>query len=408
MALPTYVAAGAPSSGVAAITPALPAGIAANDILLMVVETRSNQAIGIANANGGTWTALGSQDVTGTTATRLTVFWSRYNGTQGDPTTTDSGDHQIAYIEAWRGCITTVDPFEGGVGGVDATSDTTLTATGSSTTGPDRIVIVAASRDNDAAGAHYSGWTNADLANIIERFDDGTIQGNGGGLGVISGEKATSGAYGNTTATLAAATSDAFMAFALIPAGGTPYTASLAGTLTPSGNLAKAVSKPLSGALTAAGNLAKTVGKQLAGTLTPVGALERLTSKALSGTLTTAGTLASVVQKLYTIALTGTLTPAGALAKTVGKQLAGTLTPAGALERLTSKALSGTLTTAGALRKTVGKLLSGTVAFAGTLVTAFSSGGTIMNPFDPPDPGGRAHSSPSANGFDPPDPRLGA
>ncbi len=92
---PTYVAAGSVSSGTGAITPALPGSLATNDILLLFLET-ANQAISISNQNGGTWTQVtnspqGVGTAGGTSATRLTVFWSRYNGTQGAPTTTDSG-----------------------------------------------------------------------------------------------------------------------------------------------------------------------------------------------------------------------------------------------------------------------------------------------------------------------------
>ncbi len=219
-AIPSFVANGGPAGGTAAITPGMPAGIALDDILLLFLETRSGQGIGINTPNGGTWTAIGAQDVGGTTGTRLTALWSRYNGTQTAPVTGDSGDHQYGVIQAYRGCVTTGDPFEGLIGGNDPVSDTVLTADGSTTQGPDRLVIVAASRDQDDAAALYSGWSNADLANITERFVLGTIQGNGGGLGIITGEKAVAGAYGDTTAAVATATSDAFMTFALIPVGG--------------------------------------------------------------------------------------------------------------------------------------------------------------------------------------------
>ena len=54
---PTFVAAGTVASGTGTITPALPAGLQANDILLLFVET-ANQAISITNQNGGTWTQV--------------------------------------------------------------------------------------------------------------------------------------------------------------------------------------------------------------------------------------------------------------------------------------------------------------------------------------------------------------
>lgn len=219
MAFATFVAAGAVSSAVSAITPALPAGIQTDDVLLLPIQTRSAQGASIANAAGGTWTEIGPAQQDGLNpGNRLNLFWSRYNGTQTAPTTNDSGDHQIGAILGFRGCLATGDAYEALAGNADATSDTALTASGSTTLGADRLVLVLAARNVDAAGARYSAWANTDLANIAELFDDGGTAGVGGGIGVISGEKATAGAYGSTTATLAAATSDAFMTLALIPA----------------------------------------------------------------------------------------------------------------------------------------------------------------------------------------------
>jgi hypothetical protein len=45
----------------------------------------------------------------------------------------------------------------------------------------------------------YTSMTNADLANIAERFDAGHIEGNGGGIAIYTGEKFTAGTYGTTT-----------------------------------------------------------------------------------------------------------------------------------------------------------------------------------------------------------------
>ena len=84
---PTFVSASTVSSGTGAITPALPGSMAAGDIILLFVET-ANQTASISNQNGGTWTQVtsspqGTGTAASTSATRLTAFWSRYNGTQG-------------------------------------------------------------------------------------------------------------------------------------------------------------------------------------------------------------------------------------------------------------------------------------------------------------------------------------
>lgn len=220
MALPTYVGEGAPGAGTGSITPGLPAGIQTNDILLLWTESQSGQPTSdpLENENGGTWTKFLVQGAgSGATGTSMGCYWSRYNGTQGAPTVGDTGDHTFGYIEAYRGCVATGTPYEALVQGSEETADTSLEVTGSTTLGADRLVIVGAARPNDDFNAHYSAWANGDLANLTERSDRGTQQGNGGGLATVTGEKAAAGSYGTTTATLANSVVDAFATFALIP-----------------------------------------------------------------------------------------------------------------------------------------------------------------------------------------------
>jgi hypothetical protein len=147
----------------------------------------------------------------------LTVFWSRYNGTQGAPTTSDAGDHQVAHIEAYRGCKTTGNPFNISSGGIDASGPTTLNMTGATTDSNNCLIVLAVADDYDnASTARYSAWTNANLANILERWDNGTATGNGGGIGVATGELKTAAAYGVSTVTqLSAILVDGYMTIAL-------------------------------------------------------------------------------------------------------------------------------------------------------------------------------------------------
>jgi PKD repeat protein len=217
---PTFVAAGAVASNAAAITPALPAGIAANDILLLFVETY-NQAVTIANQNGGTWTEV-TNSPQGTTGTRLTAFWSRYNGTQGAPTTSDSGNHQAGRMIAIRGCVTSGNPWDVTAGGVESTSDTSGSIPGATTTVANTLVVTAIATDlpdsNTTTG--FSAWANANLTSLTERTDNTRSAGNGGGLGVASGVKAAAGAYGNTAVTCATSARKGMMSIALKPTGG--------------------------------------------------------------------------------------------------------------------------------------------------------------------------------------------
>jgi len=183
-----------------------------DDILLLFLET-SNQAITIANQSGGVWTAVAnSPQSTGTAAnanaTRLTVFWSRYNGTQTAPVTSDSGDHQIGRMIAVRGVETTGNPWDITAGGVEAgNNDTSGSIPGATTTVANTLVVAAiATALPDATGTAVftnASWANASLTGVTERTDNSNAANNGGGLGIATGVKATAGLYNATTATLA-------------------------------------------------------------------------------------------------------------------------------------------------------------------------------------------------------------
>lgn len=216
--MPTYVASGTVANLTAAGGVALPAGIAVDDILLLEIET-ANQAVTITAQNGGTWVEVtnspqGTGSAASATATRLTVFWSRYNGTQGAPTISDSGDHQIGRVHAFRGCKTTGDPWNITSGNVEAASDTSLSATGATTTAANCLVCIMASLMDDAQNFGAT-WTNASLANITVRQNSSGTAGNDGRHILVTGEKATAGTYNATTNTLTANSVKAMMTIAL-------------------------------------------------------------------------------------------------------------------------------------------------------------------------------------------------
>jgi hypothetical protein len=220
---PTFVAAGAVASGTGTITPALPAGIATGDILLLFLET-SNQEISISNQNGGTWAEVtnspqGTGTAAGSTGARLTVFWSRYNGTQGAPTTSDSGDHQLGRIIAVRGAVASGNPWDVTAGAVEAASDTSGSIPGATTTVTNTLVVVAiaTSLPDSSTTTNFSSWTNSNLTGIAERTDNTVTAGNGGGLGIATGTKATAGAYSSTAVTLASSAYKGMMSIAIKP-----------------------------------------------------------------------------------------------------------------------------------------------------------------------------------------------
>jgi hypothetical protein len=220
--VPTYVGDGGQASGAGAISPALPGSLRANDILLLFVET-ANQASSIATQGDLTWTEVtnspqGANGGSLATSTRLTVFWARYDGvaTVG-PTTNDSGNHQIGVIMAFRGVVTSGNPWDITSGGTETTSDTSGSIPTATTTVDNTLVVLAiATSVPDADGtAAFSSWTNANLANLTERFDVSRAINNGGALGIATGEKATAGATGTTAVTVSTSATKGMMTIAL-------------------------------------------------------------------------------------------------------------------------------------------------------------------------------------------------
>ncbi|MFO7628883.1 MAG: hypothetical protein R6W06_05085 [Prochlorococcaceae cyanobacterium] len=63
------------------------------------------------------------------------------------------------------------------------------------TTVPNTLVVSLCSRPNDSATASFS-ITNVDLTAVVERFEAGSTQGDGGGFGLWSGLRAVPGAVG--------------------------------------------------------------------------------------------------------------------------------------------------------------------------------------------------------------------
>jgi hypothetical protein len=215
--LPYFVAAGTVAEGTGAIIPGLPSGWAEKDIFLLFVESANETVsapsgyVAVADSPQGTGTAAGAA------ATRISVFWKRATVTEVAPTVADPGDHAIGQILSFRNCIATGDPWDVTSGNTGANS-TSVSIPGDTTTVVNCLVVLAVSNVTDTATPQTSGYTNADLANLTERTDVSTTQGNGGGFAVITGEKASIGAYGATTATLANASEQGRISIALKPA----------------------------------------------------------------------------------------------------------------------------------------------------------------------------------------------
>ncbi len=225
----TWQAAGTAVNGITTTgigaNPAWPAH-AQGDIALLFVESTGGQPVALGVPNGFAAVANSPQATgAGTAGTQLSVFWARATSSaMAAPRIATPSDHFYALIITFRGVIDNGNPIDVTAGGVKAAASTSVTVTGVTTTVANTLVVQAVARDNDNAGAAFSAQANVNLAPITEHSDAGTTNGNGGGLGVWSGVKATAGATGNTTATVTSSI-NAFLTIALKPQPGPRFQA---------------------------------------------------------------------------------------------------------------------------------------------------------------------------------------
>jgi hypothetical protein len=210
-------AVGAVASGIGDVVPGLPAGWAPGWIHALVVET-SNEPV----PSMAAWLNVGSGSinlVTGTVTT-LTMRWRRAMDGDTDPTVPDSGDHQIARIIGFSGCVTTGDPWNVALFATENVSDTSVGFPNPSTTVANTMVVHVVSTGQDTNTAQSSGaGTNAGLTGLTNRMNNWTNAGTGGGFAMITGAKSGTGAIGVTTTTLTTANVKALFTGALSPAG---------------------------------------------------------------------------------------------------------------------------------------------------------------------------------------------
>lgn len=212
---PSVVNVGAVASGTSAITPAFPAGIAAGHLLITVAECEGITAPGAYTLPSG-WAHVTGSPVLQGTNTRLWVIWAVYDGVMTAPSLGSAGDHNVGRMLAVSGCPTTGNPWDVVSTAVETLSDTSATWPGVTTTVADTLVLEILATGADIASTTMVGTlTNATYTSITKQIDNWVIAGNGGGIGVVTGVKATAGATGQSAATLATASTKALMTLAL-------------------------------------------------------------------------------------------------------------------------------------------------------------------------------------------------
>lgn len=216
---PTLGGVGAVVGKVIAISPNLPSGTVAGDLLLMFLET-ANEVITVSG-----WTEMSCSPATrGATCpgdpqcTRLTIFYKTATGSD-TTTTSDSGNHQIGRIIGINaGSWDTGDPFDGCVASSQALT-TSVIMPAITTTNSNTLVFASSVGDgpDSLSTTEFSGEANANLASLTELIDNARNPGNGGALLVVDGTNATPDNIGTTTSTAVTQAARATITFAVNP-----------------------------------------------------------------------------------------------------------------------------------------------------------------------------------------------
>ncbi len=214
MAIPSYKSIAITSSGTGDVVAVLPT-YSDDDILILIVET-ANQSVSTPSG----WTAFthspkGTGTAGDTAATACYLFWLRASGSVSAPTITDPGDHAILKVISYSGCKNTGDPYD--VIATTSGTGTSVTFPEVTTSENDCLIVLIGTDSFDGAGNRLSAQTNANLSSIAERFDNGAVAGNGGGIWITDGGKASAGATGTTSATLSFSVTWVSVTFALQP-----------------------------------------------------------------------------------------------------------------------------------------------------------------------------------------------
>jgi hypothetical protein len=217
VAVPTFVAEGTNNTGTAGVIGGMPAGATTNDILVYHIESYGNEAEPTLTTGwtrvASTGVPLGSLD-----DPRITVWWAPYSAGI-DRNVADTGDHTNVRILAYRGCDTT-NPIDVALTGTNPSNVLSHTIAGPTTTVAECLVCLAVAIGDDS-NTGVTSVANASLTSITSRDTYIAVaSGNDGARFGYSGEKATAGATGSWTFSVATAERSAGIIYALKPPAG--------------------------------------------------------------------------------------------------------------------------------------------------------------------------------------------
>ena len=298
------------------VIPALPAGMVADDIVILVAATEDTGTASI-NANGSiaTWTAITGSPVSVSGGKKLYVWWGRWaSGTTG-PTINATTNMVIAATQAWSGCDTTSSVINTQETGNETTSDTSLSfATTVSTSVANCMVLLISTDDTDSNAAQHGSQANTNLGSVAEQNDVNTNAGTpGGGFQVVEGTLATAGAIGTWTATLGTASPKAYLTLALQP----PQNVTTTKTTTGVARVQKSTTQTTTGK----GDILKTTTR----TTTGKAAIQKTTTQTITGSARLQKTVSQTTTGLGRIqkSVTQTQTGKGAIKNTTTQTTTG-------------------------------------------------------------------------------------
>lgn len=304
MAIPTIAAVGAfNDASTGSLTVSLPAH-QADDILLVFHET--NVSTGSSTPSG--WAHItGSPRSQGANVVAVSILWKRAtSSSETNPVFSASSNHQMAFAVAARGCVTAGDPWD--FAPVDyGVAATSLSVPGGTTTVTNTRTFVVIANSADILTDQISAVSNGSLTGFAVIDQEFTDMGNGGGVGVWSGTRTTTGSTGTTSATVVSGSSAALV-FALV--GATATTQALTGTI--------AVVSDASGAPTLLADMTGTIAA-VSGLVGDIGTTSGPQQYPLTGTI--AATSTTTGSPAAQLALTGTVAATSSASGTITSRL---------------------------------------------------------------------------------------
>lgn len=192
---------------------------AANDVWIVLVET-ANQWLSApvaqiivdegppAIVNDYTMTAIGNigtGTAGGTAATAIRAYGFRCAGGESQIVVPDQGDHQIALAAAFTGAKLTGTPWALGASAVEAAATASMSIPGFTSTRGGSLIMAGCAIATDTATEQFPAGVNASLTSFSKVQSLCSTVGNGGGLAMYIGRKATPGLVDPTTGTLVGA-----------------------------------------------------------------------------------------------------------------------------------------------------------------------------------------------------------